>query len=142
MAKSVVGVFPYDGLPKNIKRLLHGVIVNTDPHDKPGDHWVAIYIDKSNRGEFFCSFGFPVTFYNKYFMSYYKDHGIKTVTSNETRLQSDILRVCGYYTVYYLAHRCNNIALSKIVEDFDNVDFHLNDTYIEDYIVNTYSCCF
>ena len=75
-------------------------------------------------------------------MSYYKDHGIKTVTSNETRLQSDISRACGYYTVYYLAHRCRDIALSKIVEDFGNVDFYLNDTYIEDYIVNTYSCCF
>ena len=38
-------------------------IINTDPHDKPGKHWAAVYIDardtpgSSNSLEYFDSFG-------------------------------------------------------------------------------------
>ena len=48
------GVFSIDTLPDR-PRLL---VCNTDPSDKPGRHWVAIYVDDDgNRGEFFDSFG-------------------------------------------------------------------------------------
>jgi hypothetical protein len=50
---SFQGVFSRDTLPSK-PRLL---ICNTDPSDKPGQHWIAIYVDKNLRGEFFDSFG-------------------------------------------------------------------------------------
>ena len=82
MAKSVVGVNPYNLLPRNKYRPPHGLIVNTDPHDKPCDHWVVIYLDELHKGKFFWSYGLPATFHNKTIASYYKDHAVKQVTSN------------------------------------------------------------
>jgi hypothetical protein len=40
---SFQGVFSRDTLPSK-PRLL---ICNTDPSDKPGQHWIAIYVDKT-----------------------------------------------------------------------------------------------
>lgn len=142
MSKVVIGVYPYDRLPRYINEVPQGVIVNTDAHDGPGDHWVALYIDDSNRGEFFCSFGYSVTQYSKQFINYFNHLGIKAVTSNRQKLQSDNTNVCGYYAVYYLAHRCRGISLTKIVETFDKFDTVVNDAYVQDFIVNTYTCCF
>jgi hypothetical protein len=38
------------------------VIVNTDAHDQPGSHWVAVHLDtRSSSGYFFDSYGlFPL----------------------------------------------------------------------------------
>jgi len=45
-------VFSIDNLPDDP----HLLVCNMDPSDKPGHHWVAIYIEDV-RGEFFNSFG-------------------------------------------------------------------------------------
>ena len=40
------GVVPCDGLPKSpVKDMTKpkGYIVNTDPHDQPGQHWIALW---------------------------------------------------------------------------------------------------
>ena len=47
------GVFSADTLPEK-PRLLVG---NTDPSDKPGNHWIAVFVDSTGRGEYFDSFG-------------------------------------------------------------------------------------
>jgi len=46
------GVFSVDSLPND----QHLLVFNTDPSDKPGRHWIAIYIE-DGCGEFFHSFG-------------------------------------------------------------------------------------
>jgi hypothetical protein len=57
------GVFSSDTLPTT-PRLL---VCNTDPERKPGQHWIAISVDKNGRGEYFDSFGRPP---NKHFERY------------------------------------------------------------------------
>ena len=47
------GVFSIDNLPDD-PRLL---VCNTDPSDKPGRHWIAIYVGDDGRGDFFDSLG-------------------------------------------------------------------------------------
>ena len=32
-------------------------VCNTDPSNKPGEHWVTIYIDNDRQGEYFDFFG-------------------------------------------------------------------------------------
>src|SRR6218665_2938795 len=52
-------VFACDRLPTRINAD-HGpalMICNTDTHDMPGEHWIAIYIEHSSYGEYFDSFG-------------------------------------------------------------------------------------
>ncbi|KAK3704916.1 hypothetical protein QZH41_005383, partial [Actinostola sp. cb2023] len=51
-----LGVFPADRLPTT-HRSGTGLIVNTDPSDRPGTHWVAMYWDNEGRAEFFDSYG-------------------------------------------------------------------------------------
>jgi len=47
------GAFSVDTMPSKP----HLLVCNTDPSDKPGQHWVCIYVDDDGRGEFFDSFG-------------------------------------------------------------------------------------
>ena len=46
---------------KHIKQISFpfAYIFNLDPSYKPGVHWVAVYIDKEGRPEYFDSFGRP-----------------------------------------------------------------------------------
>ena len=39
------GVVPCCEIEQFKKHDVFGLIVNTDPHDKPGQHWIAIYKD-------------------------------------------------------------------------------------------------
>jgi hypothetical protein len=39
-----------DMLPK-INQLPPGIVINTDPSNKPGEHWVAMYIDINGVGD-------------------------------------------------------------------------------------------
>ena len=46
-----VRVYVADRIPKHLS-LPTAIIVNTDTSDKPGTHWVALYIDKNASGSF------------------------------------------------------------------------------------------
>ena len=57
-----VGVFSVDNLPEEP----HLLVCNTDPSDKPGRHWTAIYIE-NGRGNFFDTFGRrPIVDFERY----------------------------------------------------------------------------
>ena len=34
-------------------------VINSETHDQPGEHWVAVYFDQHGRGEYFDSYGLP-----------------------------------------------------------------------------------
>jgi hypothetical protein len=52
-----IGTFPRDLLPKKqIKKRPCALIVNTDDSTNPGQHWLAIYLDKNNNAEYLDSF--------------------------------------------------------------------------------------
>ena len=57
-------IFSRDRLPCGETGLM---VVNTDPHDKPGEHRIAIYVDTDGEnGEYFTSVGRqpPSSFWN------------------------------------------------------------------------------
>lgn len=54
----LVETFARTQIPKKLSRS-HGMVVNTDPSWKQGEHWVSIFIDENGYGEYFDSFGFP-----------------------------------------------------------------------------------
>lgn len=53
----LLGVLACDQLPTKPIRYPCMGIVNTDPSDLPGKHWLAFYITKDKQGYFFDSFG-------------------------------------------------------------------------------------
>ena len=62
LSRRIDGVFSIDTLPDK-PRLL---VCNTDPSDKPGQHWVCIHVE-DGRGEYFDSFGRrPTTLFERY----------------------------------------------------------------------------
>ena len=51
-----VGVYPADRIPK-IWSKPTAFVINTKNHDHPGEHWVAVYVDRTGRAIFFDSYG-------------------------------------------------------------------------------------
>ena len=119
------GVYSRDTLPKSVRGL---IVCNTDPHDKPGEHWVAMYIDEQ-CGEFFDSFGRPPT---KVFKNFLNKH-CKRWIFNERQLQSICSRFCGHYCVYYCILRSRGIDLRKISSSLTD-DTGFNDVLVHGFI--------
>lgn len=78
------------------------IIVNTDPDSKPGTHWIAIYIDKFQNGEYFDSYGLPpfVSQHKKFLRA-----NCKKFLYNTKEMQSLDSNVCGQYCLLYLYFR-------------------------------------
>ena len=122
-----LGVYSCDTLPDGDVRGL--LVCNTDPHDQPGEHWVAMYFDEK-RGEYFDSFGRPPP---KLFKDYMNRH-CKRWTFNERQLQSVCSRFCGHYCVYYCLLRSNGHDICRIANSLTN------DTGFNDVIVHGFIC--
>ncbi len=120
------GVFSCDTLPPKPELL----VCNTDPHDKPGTHWIAIYVDKTGRGEYFDSFGMEPPAVFKEYMNKHCRHW----TFNHRKLQSVLSRFCGHYCCFYCVFRCSGYDLRKVVSMFTN------DTAFNDVLVHNFVC--
>ncbi|GFT55788.1 uncharacterized protein NPIL_248631 [Nephila pilipes] len=99
--RDFLGVYPADQIPKIKKRA--AIVVNTDPHDKEGSHWLAMYIQEEKTIELFDSYGLPPSVYEPHISQYAKL--FPNVISNEISLQSLSSNVCGQYCVLYLLKR-------------------------------------
>lgn len=100
-----IGIFSIDTLPITVK-FPSCFIFNTDRHNGPGEHWIAVYFDKFKTCYFFDPLGFPPKFYN--LSSYFKKLSKKLVI-NHHRYQPFFSRKCGYYSFLYLLMKCRNI---------------------------------
>lgn len=106
-----VQVYPIDLLP-NVKRP-GAYVVNTDEHDKPGKHWVAIYVTR-RRTEYFDSYGLPPQ--DKRLVEFMGDYYYNT-----RMLQGPFSTFCGHYCIYFLSKRVNGSSANKIIASFPNL---------------------
>lgn len=129
--KTFLGVYAIDQLPRTLptKRPLL-LVCNTDPIQKPGQHWIAIYIGPNSYGEYFDSLGLTVPSTFKKFLDRYCSRWITV----DRQLQSVISSFCGHYCVYYCYWREKGRDLNKIVNSFTN------DTGLNDFIAHKFSC--
>ena len=120
------GVFSSDMLPPK-PRLL---VCNTDPHYKPGTHWIAICVDGQGRGEFFDSFGqMPMPLFREYMNKH-----CRVWTFNGKQLQSILSSFCGHYCCFYCVYRCREVNMAKIVSQFTS------DTAFNDVLAHAFVC--
>ena len=130
------GVFPADMLPKQkLKNRPCGLIANTDPSDKPGEHWVAFYIDMDGNVEYFDSYGFKPKL--KLFQNFIKVNSDgEGFIWNAVQLQGPFSSVCGQYCLFYLLHRSRNWKMQEIsgffTKDKNHNDFLVN-AFISDH---------
>ena len=66
---SFAGVYACDQLSSiEISKYPKSFVVNTDPMELPGIHWIAIYFHEQVKGEFLDSYGWHPIHYNKHFL--------------------------------------------------------------------------
>jgi hypothetical protein len=121
------GVYSIDTLPET-PRLL---VCNADPSYKPGQHWVALYVNPHRRrGEYFDSFGRKPPAIIKDYMN---EHCVDWLFSAK-QLQSVVSNYCDFYCCFYCVHRCRGVDLTRIVNSFTN------DTGFNVSIVHNFVC--
>src|SRR6266581_5462379 len=120
-----LGTFASDRLPGRLpsRRPLF-LVVNTDPQSRPGEHWVAIYIGRDSRGEYFDSLCQPTP---RKFASYL-DKCCTSWGTNSRQLQSGASRFCGHYCIFYCMFRSLGFSLKRIESCFTE-DTGVNDVF-------------
>ena len=118
-----LGVFARDELPdlRHMQRPF-ALVVNTDPHDKPGQHWLAIYGPSDKPLKFFDSFGMLPSNYG-----FYTSFGYSCIS-----LHSFSSALCGNYTIYFIFYRSRSVSFNKIIsflKSCSNSNLHVK-TYV------------
>ena len=86
--------------------------LNTDPKDKPGTHWIALYAPIARNIKLFDSFGFSPSMYSLDFLD---------PLHSSYLLQSPSTSVCGHYCIVYIYLRSHNYSLYDIVDMFTDI---------------------
>ena len=113
------------------------LVVNTDPMELPGTHWIVIYINKQMKGEFFDSYEKHLIHYNKYFLDFMNRNAVEW-EHNKIQLQSAFSTVCGQYCIYFLYHCFRRRPMSTTVNSFVN-DKLYNDQLVYDFVRRKYT---
>ena len=129
--KCFKGVYPRDLLPlRHISERPIAMILNTDNSSKPGEHWVALFIEDNNQAEYFDSFGFkPLCCEIKEFLKINKIHSLKY---NKSRIQSVFSDKCGAFCILYLKLRCKHFSFEEFLKLFSN-NYLANDLVVSKY---------
>ena len=123
------GVFACDELSDAVLRP-STIVVNTDPANRPGRHWICIYFDEDGHGEYFDSFGLrPKIVFERYMNKH-----CTAWTFNKKQMQSLVSRFCGHYCIWYCMMKFRRVALDALVNAMSN------DTGLNDFLVHRFVC--
>ena len=123
------GVFASDTLPSFLcSSTSHAFVVNTHPHYKPGEHWIAIYITPFKKAIYFDSFGLAP--WQEDICKFIKENSL-TLVYNSTPIQSLISRTCGLFCVYFLQKMNRGASLTEMLSVFKPFDPVYNDAFIQ-----------
>ena len=120
------GVVACDRLPKKPTRRTCGYIVNTDPHDTPGKHWLGIWT-KGDVCEVMDSFALPLEYYQAEPLNEWIVKHWKYIVTNTRSLQAMNSESCGHYALMYLKERANGQTLQEFLNQFSKHDYVAND---------------
>ena len=110
------------------------LIANTDNHDKPGVHWVAVFLNQQGHAVYFDSYGLPPQV---------PQHlqrvrmNCKIYKWNTKRLQSFNSLVCGQYCLMFLYYMSHGYTMEKFCSMFS--DNCTNNDKIARHFYNNYS---
>ena len=112
------GVFSISNLPHAINAYPFFMIVNTQSHNLPGEHWITVFIGSNRRGEIFDSLALPlsnrlVKWMNAFCVSF---------TKNSLAYQHPLSARCGVYALYFVLNRlqdpnCMSLRFTKSLID-------------------------
>ena len=122
------GVFPRD----RIKALMtpSAYVINTDPHNKKGKHWIAVYINEKKEGYYFDPYGFPP--YHDEFIKFLKKN-CKHWIYNDQNVQGFKEKTCGHFCIFFLLHMSRDWSIEKTIKVFDS-DFNKNNDIVKTFV--------
>ena len=126
------GVFALDEIVHiKQKSFPSAYVFNLDPSYKPGVHWVAVYIDRKGRPEYFDSFGRPPPGEIKDFLCTYAE----SWNYNDVLVQELYSTTCGQFVVFYIYQRCSGLTLKSILRKYFNPQAKImNDVLVRDFV--------
>ena len=132
--KIFLGVFPLDKIPKEIPSPSI-FIVNQDPSNKKGSHWIVLHFINEKTVEHFDSLGKkPLSSINNLLLQ--KN---MTYKYNNRRLQNFKSNTCGLYCLFYSYYSCRGFSFSSILaafgKDLDKNDKNVTRFYLETFVV-------
>lgn len=108
------GVYARDNLPKKFRRPA-AFVVNTDSKSERGEHWVAIFVDKSGL-EYFDPLGFPPL--HKLLLKFIKLNSRKRFHYNCKTIQNPESTLCGKYCIAFIRHKAKNGKFKSFISMF------------------------
>ena len=123
------GIYACDQLP-DVTIRPSVIVANTDPSHSPGRHWICMFFDADDHGEFFDSFGMPP----KEVFERYMDENCLAWTFNNMQMQYLVSRFCGHYCIWYCMMKFRRITLYELAR------LTSNDTGLNDYLVHRFAC--
>ena len=95
------GICSMDQLPFSVPHYPFFMIVNTQAHNLPGEHWITVFIDKNRRGEVFDSLALPL----RKPLSRWINQFTRSIRRNHLAYQHPLSDSCGAFAVYFVFHR-------------------------------------
>lgn len=97
------------------------MVVNTDPSEKDGKHWVAFFIKDKNTIEYFDTFGCWPPKNNSLYD--YITENFQNIVYNKLKIQANYEDACGPYCIYFLWNRCKSRPFNEITNELKNNRF-------------------
>jgi hypothetical protein len=131
--KFKIGVYAADKLPRKFKKPA-AFIANTDNHDQAGTHWVAFFIPRHGKPEYFDSYGM-YTFIEGHLN--FKSKVSKSWLHNKMCMQSLTSNVCGQYCLFFLIARMRDHSMKTFQSVFSKNSIQ-NDKLVRTCIKNKF----
>ena len=123
--KAFLGVFPIDDLPFSLPSYPAIFVVNTQSHNLPGEHWIAIFIDQQRRGEVFDSLALPPSL----LLTQWMNRFCRSWRRNHFSYQHPFSAACGSFVIYFVLHRLRVSHLNDITNCFTR-ELYANEKFI------------
>lgn len=111
-----IGCFAADKIPyvRN-NRYPHHMVVNVDPSNSFGTHWLAIFICSEKELDYYDSLGQwpPASPHIRRFLMHFSH-----IRYTGKQWQSDRSSACGKHAIYFLYNRCAGYTFQQILEKF------------------------
>lgn len=113
--KPFVGTFACDSCP-SVKKRPAGLVINTDPTNEKGEHWVALWLLENGTGEYFDSFGFPPLVPE--IQTYINMECPQGFKYNNKTLQHPMTNTCGPFSIAFIIAKTEGEEFGFFISKF------------------------